>query len=99
METSKLASSCQRPWDWCEPGQTSRLNILPELQTERGHNPQLSEPGSSPVTQDAGISPSSKWSMHRPYSAEVSAYCGNQGGIAGEDSGITLSSLKWDESF
>ena len=56
METSKPASSCQRPWDWCEPGQTSRLNILPELQAERGKNPQLSEPGSSPVTQDAGIS-------------------------------------------
>jgi hypothetical protein len=56
METSKLALSCQRPWDWCEPGQTSEQKILPELQTERGHNPQISEPGSSPVIQDVSIS-------------------------------------------
>lgn len=40
--------------------------------------PLLSEPGSSPVTKDAGIN--LKWS----YPTEVSAVRGNQGGIAGE---------------
>lgn len=40
--------------------------------------PLLSEPGSSPVTRDAGIN--LNWS----YPTEVSAVRGNQGGIAGE---------------
>jgi hypothetical protein len=35
METSKPAMYCQRPWEWCEPGQTNRLKILPEPCTER----------------------------------------------------------------
>jgi len=49
--------SCQRPWDWCEPGQTSQQKILPEPQSERGIPPQVSEPDSSLVIDDAGINP------------------------------------------
>jgi len=55
MEKSKPAKGCQRPWTWCEPGQTSRRKILPELQTEHGQFPLLGAPGSSPVIQDASI--------------------------------------------
>ncbi len=40
METSKPATVkytvrvCQRTREWCEPGLTSRLKILPELEAE-----------------------------------------------------------------
>ena len=32
METSKLELLCQRPREWCKPGQDSQLKILPEQQ-------------------------------------------------------------------
>jgi hypothetical protein len=35
METSKPAPRCQRPRNWCEPGQAGGLKILPEPQSER----------------------------------------------------------------
>jgi hypothetical protein len=34
METSRLGVNCQRPREWCKPGQIGQLKILPELQAE-----------------------------------------------------------------
>jgi len=37
METSKPDQVSQRPRERCEPGEISRLKILPELQSEISH--------------------------------------------------------------
>ena len=61
--------------------------------------PLLSEPGSSPVTNDAGICQKVDQSMTDRTRQRCPHLCGNQGGTAGDSFGFALSSLIWDEIF